>query len=185
MVSSIENITTSHMPATDQSRLYAHGGRPQRRKFLYEHEESVPVTVQLPEPDAPTKAALAAAVDRINDLYNKLLSDSCGPHDLLPHENGAVGALRAIHAIAPKIPAQIFPLPGGGLQIEWHHGPLDIEIECLADKSYYIYLAHRETSFIDEQASGQRAAELLERVRKELDNATVGHDLTQALTVDC
>lgn len=173
------------MPPTNQSRLYAHGGSPQRRKFLYEHDEPVPVTIQLgPEPDAPTRAALAIAVDRINDLYSKLLSDSCGPHDLLPHENGVIGALRAIYAIAPNIPAQIFPLPGGGLQIEWHHGPLDIEIECVDDKSYYIYLAHKETSFIDEQAGGQRAAELLERVRKELDNATVGHDLKQAVTVD-
>lgn len=185
MVTNIENITTSHLVPTDPSGLYAHGGQPHRRKFLYEHEEPVPVTIQLgPAADGSTKAMLTSAVNRINDLYNKLLSDSCGPHDVLPHENGAIGALEAIYAIAPAIPAQIFPLPGGGLQIEWHHGPLDIEIECLADKTYYIYLAYGGKSVIDEQARGQRAAELLKQVHKKLDKATIDHDLTQTCAVN-
>jgi hypothetical protein len=119
--------------------------------------------------------ALVAAVERIESLRVGLAAQSCGSHDLLPQVNAAASAIAAIFKIAPRIPAQIFPLPGGGLQLEWHHGPLDIEIECLADDSIYAYLALNETSFIDEQASGRRAVEILERIRKELENATVGH----------
>jgi hypothetical protein len=164
------------MPRTPkQPPIYANAGSYGHRKYLYEQEESPVVTIQVdPETDPQTRVALVAAIERINSLRNNLSVRSCGSHDLLPQQNAAISAITCIYAISPRIPAQIFPLPGGGLQVEWHHGPLDIEIECLADTSIYAYLALNETIFIDEQASGRRAVEILERIRKELDNATVG-----------
>lgn len=165
------------MSPNPEPPLYAHAEHPTgHRRYLYEQEESPILKISGPEPAPHTRMALVAAVDRIESLRIGLSEPRCGSHDLLPQVNAAASALASIYAIAPRIPAQIFPLPGGGLQLEWHHGPLDIEIECLADSSIYAYLAVNESSFIDEQASGRRAVEILERISKELDNATIGHD---------
>lgn len=74
--------------------------------------------------------------------------------------------------LAPPIPAQIFPLAGGGIQIEWHHGALDIEIESLSDGSLYIYMAVNKLEFIDEELTdAYEVVEHLKQVRKELNNA--------------
>jgi hypothetical protein len=169
-------IATSFPHAT-QSGLYAHGTPSTVRKFLYEERDS-DITVQLPKVDERVRPMLDAAAARLNAILAGFSARGCAQHDLLPQRIAAVNAIKVVYTVAPRVPAQIFPLPGGGVQIEWHHGPLDIEIEALGDGSLYIYLAHNKTSFIDEQVTGgQRIAELLERVRKELDNATAGLDV--------
>lgn len=177
MTSLADTIATSVPRAAEPPRLYARGGLPAMRKFLYEQHEEPAVVIRLrPPPDMETRLALDAAVDRINALHRGLSSSSCADNDLVPAERAAVGAITSIYAISPRVPAQIFPLPGGGLQVEWHHGQLDIEIECLADgATYYVYLAIADTKIIDEQASGERVSELLEQVRRALADATAGY----------
>jgi hypothetical protein len=142
---------------------------------LYEHDEPV-ITIRLrPPADVATRIALDSAVDRINALHRGLSSSSCWNNDLVPSDRAAVGAIMAVYEISPRIPAQIFPLPGGGLQLEWHHGQLDIEIECLADGSTFVYLAIDGNEVIDEPASGQRVTELLGQVRDQLAHATADY----------
>lgn len=160
--------------APRQPNLYAHGA-PQHRKFLYE-EQPLLGAIQIPDPGPALRPILLDAINRLNALRHGHASRDCGTHDFAPEDMAAISSIGAISLIAPRIPAQIFPLSGGGIQLEWHHGPLDIEIECLADGSLYIYLALGSEAFIDEQATdGYRITELLRRVGKELDNATTGH----------
>ncbi|QZA07822.1 hypothetical protein K3U94_00125 [Mycolicibacter heraklionensis] len=156
--------------------LYAHGSATLPRKFLYEEPSPLnEVTIKLPDPGPMLRTVIEDAVNRLNGLRAGLLSPDCGQHDLAPADAASINAIWAIWVIRPRIPAQIFPLAGGGIQIEWHHGGLDIEIECLADDSLYIYLALNESGFIDEEARGPRIVELLRGVGKELDNATAGY----------
>jgi hypothetical protein len=169
-----DSIATS-VTRIPQPRLYAHGGPPALRKFLYEQEEPT-VTIKLgPEPAEDVRLVLGSAVERINALRHGYSSPLCDENDLVPNERAAVVAITSIYDISPRVPAQIFPLPGGGLQVEWHHGPLDVEIECFADGSVYVYVAIEKKAIVDEQASGQRASELLAQVRKALDDATAGY----------
>jgi hypothetical protein len=170
-----DTIATSIPRPIQPAPLYAHGGPPGLRKFLYEHEEPAVVIRLGPPPDEETRLVLNSAVDRINALHVGLSSQFSADNDLAPSEKAAVGAITSIYAISPQIPAQIFPLPGGGLQVEWHHGRLDVEIECLADGSTYVYLATDKKAMIDEQASGQRASELLVQVRQALADAAAGY----------
>jgi len=169
---STESIATWAPRAVQPPKLYAHGGHAGSRKFLYEDDEPV-ITIRLEAPvDIETRLALDSAVDRINALHRDLSASSCINNDLVPSERAAIDAIMAISEISPRIPAQIFPLPGGGLQVEWHHGQLDIEIECLADGSSFVYLAIDENKIINEPASGQRVPELLAQVRNQLAEAT-------------
>jgi hypothetical protein len=169
---SADTIATFAPPTAQPPKLYAHGGQPGLRKFLYEQDEPA-ITIRLrPPADVETRLALDSAVDRINALHRGFSSSSCANNDLVPSDRAAVSAIMSVYEISPRIPAQIFPLPGGGLQLEWHHGQLDIEIECLADGSTFMYLAIDGDKVIDERASGQRVQELLERVREQLAEAT-------------
>lgn len=170
-----ESIATCAPRSLQPPSLYAHGGHPGPRKFLYEHDQPA-VTIRLrPPADVETRVALDSAVERINALHRGLSSSSCVDNDLVPSERAVVSAIMAVSEISPRIPAQIFPLPGGGLQVEWHHGELDIEIECLADGSTFVYAAIDESKIIDEPASGQRVMELLAQVRSELASATADY----------
>lgn len=166
-----DTIATFVPPTAPLSKFYAHRGPHSLRKFLYERDEQA-ITIQLsPPPDTATRVALDSAVERINALHRGFSASNCPQNDLVPAGRAAVTAIWFLNEIAPRIPAQIFPLPGGGLQLEWHHGQLDIEIECLADGSTSIYSAIGSDKIIDESASGPRAKELLGFVREHLAEA--------------
>ncbi len=175
MVDMTATIATSFPAAPLLPVLYAHHGPMNVRKFLYQEREPAAFTVQLSESMEPNlRFVLSDAVRRLNEIYTGFSARGCDANDLLPDNLAAMNALKVISILDPPIPAQIFPLAGGGVQIEWHHGDLDVEIESLADGSVYIYLAVNKKEFIDEHSmDGHHIVELLKQVGKELGNAIV------------
>lgn len=175
MSSLLSEIGTYPKPATPHP-LYANGAPERVRQFLYEQDTTAAAAASMRIPLGALRmpelrGVLQAAVDRINSLHASLAPHAAA-QDVVPSARAAAAAITALYELSPSIPAQIFPLSDGGLQIEWHHGSLEIEIECSADESYYVFMAHGETTEIDEEASGWRASQLFGKVRQALTEAT-------------
>jgi hypothetical protein len=145
----------SALPVTAHP-LFAHGAAIKYRQFLYEQEPAEVMKIRLGETPSPAVSrVLEAAVDRINSLHARFAQRQYDQR-LALDVRAAAAAINALYAIAPVLPAQILPLPGGGLQMEWHHGGLDVEIECPIDDSYHIFMSNDNNDLIDEEVSGRR-----------------------------
>jgi hypothetical protein len=98
-------------------------------------------------PDIPAErqAMVNLAVDQVNEL--RLLTDGWnGHHAREITEAAAEGAVLAASVVAVGHGArpQVFPLPGGGLQVEWHYAGRDLEIEVESDGSLHVLAVDTE-----------------------------------------
>lgn len=99
-----------------------------------------PVRVDFPI-GAPSDhiAMVNLAVDQINEL--RQLGDGWdGRHGRVPTDLASVAAVYVVHIVAVGHNArpQVFPLPDGGLQVEWHYSGNDVEVEIEADGSMHV-----------------------------------------------
>lgn len=89
------------------------------------------------------------AVGQVNKL--RLLTEGWnGRHAREITEAAAIGAVLAASLVAVGHGArpQVFPLPGGGLQVEWHYAGRDLEIEVEADGSLHILVVDIEEQVV-------------------------------------
>lgn len=106
--------------------FYLHGWRPVRQ-----------ITIQVARPDGSLHGTWLAA--HVEDQINQLLRLQPGWDGgrARPLTDEAVrAALRVLFAIADDLvlPPQMFPVPDGGLQLEWHaHESVEIEVDADGD----------------------------------------------------
>ncbi len=132
------NQSTSMLPTLPTRRA----GRPVTRS-LYEAQKPAARRVLrvVFAPDFPTdrQAMVNLAMDQINEL--RLLTDGWNGHRAREiTEVAAEGAVLAASVVVVGRHArpQVFPLPSGGLQVEWHYAGCDLEIEVESDGSLHV-----------------------------------------------
>lgn len=93
-----------------------------------------PKAMPAPTAGAPVRDWFVASVHRLEGVVElKENWDASGSP--APSASSLLAAIRVFCAVAPELPPQpaVVPVLGGGLQLEWHIGSRELEIEVLPE----------------------------------------------------
>lgn len=119
-----------------------------------------PTAAPAPAADAPIRAWFITAVHRLEAAV-ELKENWDGSGSPAPTASALLAIIRVFCAVAPELPPQpaVVPVPGGGLQLEWHIASRELEIEVMPQGECAFLTVDGEP--IDEGTCSPDAAERL------------------------
>lgn len=169
-------------PLTDGSTLYprtssASPGVQAAEDFYLRGSEQPArqILIQVTGPDGSLRRTWLAT--HMEQQLNGLLRLGAGwdGHRGLPLTDEAVGsAIGLLFAVASdlSLPPQVFPLPDGGLQMEWHAGQsVEIEVDAVGDAHVLVVDDGGQIAVNSELAQGDEV--LLTRTRRAIEELAI------------
>ena len=110
---------------------------------------------------------------QVNDLL-RLRSGWDGDRALPITDEAAGSAISLLFVIASdlSLPPQVFPLPDGGLQMEWHAGR-SVEIEIDAEGDAHVLITGESGELVANEALTSENEVLLARTREAIEDMSI------------
>lgn len=129
--------------------------------------DQVAIHVIVPDPTGRLHRLASTVARQLNDLLH-LRPGWDGRRAHPPTPTAVLRAIEIFTAVSEQaLPPQIFPLPDGGVQLEWHAGAsVEIEVDAEGD-AHVLVVDDRDKILLNEDLNPADAA-LLDRIRSEL-----------------
>lgn len=161
--------STLHVPASTTSP----GLQAAEEFYLWGGEGHRQIAIQGPHGDPRGSWLASYMAEQINDLL-QLRSGWDGDKAVPPSDAAVRSAMDLLFEVATDLtlPPQVFPLPDGGLQLEWHAGQsVEIEVDAAGDVHVLVTDDAGVVLVNEEWTSGDQA--LLRRTREAIKQLSV------------
>jgi hypothetical protein len=150
----------------------------QAAEDFYSHGPGVPsrhIAIQVLDPGGSLRRTWLAShmEQQVNDLL-RLRSGWDGDRALPITDEAAGSAISLLFVIASdlSLPPQVFPLPDGGLQMEWHAGR-SVEIEIDAEGDAHVLITGESGELVANEELTSENEVLLARTREAIEDMSI------------